>query len=160
LGLSRNYAVEQSRGKYVSFIDGDDLWCKTWISNSFQMASSRTPSVLHPEYNIYFGSSDPHVLHHVDMDDGDYLEEAISRENYWTALAFSERSIYEKYLYRNNEINAGFGYEDWTWNVATINGGIKHHVVKGTCHFIRRTAGSSSLLNLTNSSSAIPRILN
>jgi len=159
LGSSRNYAVEMSQGKYITFIDGDDLWCKTWISNSFRMAKSRRPAVYHPEYNIYFGTSEPHVLHHVDMDDSDYLEQAIFWENYWTALAFSDRDIYEKYSYHNNDIAAGFGYEDWTWNVATIDGGIRHHVVKGTCHFIRRTDGNSSLLNLTNNSHAIPRIL-
>jgi len=159
LAKSRNHAVEIANGKYVTFIDGDDLWCKTWICSCLRVARQKPACVLHPEYNIYFGSNDSHVLHHLDMEDVDFIKEAIYRENYWTALAFADRSIYEKYKYHNNEISEGFGYEDWTWNVATIDSGISHHVVKGTCHFIRRTSGDASLLNITNSSRALPRIL-
>jgi len=159
LALSRNHAVSLSKGDYITLIDGDDLWCKSWISSCFLTASTNKICVLHPEYNIYFGSSDSHVLHHVDMRDSDFVEEAIYHVNYWTALVFAHRQIFNNYAYEKNRIVEGFGYEDWTWNVATIKGGVMHHVVPGTCHFIRRTEGASSLLNITNISGALPRIV-
>jgi len=159
LSSSRNHATKISHGKYIAFIDGDDLWCSSWVISSLLMAQSKPGSVMHPEYNIYFGDMHPHVLHHVDMEDSDFVKAALYRENYWTALSFSERVLYLENPYVKNEIDKGFGYEDWTWNVETVNKGIKHHAVKGTCHFIRRVSGSSSLLNVTNSAQSLPTVL-
>jgi len=135
---------------------GDDLWSKSWVIGTLLMSRNMPGCVFHPQYNIYFGDMYPHVLHHVDMDDGDFVYDAIYRENYWTALSFSEKQIYLDNPYVKNELDKGFGYEDWTWNVETVNKGIRHHTVNGTCHFIRRMMGSSSLLNLTNTSRSLP----
>jgi len=159
LSCSRNHATKIANGKYIAFVDGDDLWCKSWVISSLLMAQSSPGCVFHPEYNIYFGDMHSHVLHHVDMQDSDFVLDAVYKENYWTALSFSERRIYMENPYLKNEISGGFGYEDWTWNVETIDKGIKHRTVPGTCHFIRRNAGSQSLLNISNSASVLPTIL-
>ena len=159
LANSRNHASRIANGKYIAFIDGDDLWSRSWVISSLLMSQSYKNCVLHPQYNIYFGDMHPHVLNHVDMEDNDFVRDAILRENYWTALSFSEKRIYQENPYIKNEIRNGFGYEDWTWNVETISKGIKHHTVDGTCHFIRRNTGVDSLLNLTNSSRSLPTIL-
>jgi glycosyltransferase involved in cell wall biosynthesis len=158
LSRSRNYAVGVAKGQYVAFVDGDDLWSKNWVVDSYMKGTQCRDCVLHPEYNVYFGASDQHVLHHVGMDESDFILSSIYRTNYWTALAFSSREIFEKYPYKENKIKDGFGYEDWTWNVETIANGIRHLVVPGTSHFIRRAIGERSLLNKTNAAKSLPKI--
>lgn len=158
LSCSRNYAIGVCNGSYVAFVDGDDLWSKNWVIDSYMKANKENDCVLHPEYNVYFGAADQHVLHHVGMDESDFLLSSIYRTNYWTALAFSSRKIFERYPYKENRIRDGFGYEDWTWNVETIANGIRHLVVPGTSHFIRRSIGDGSLLNKTNAAKSLPKI--
>lgn len=160
LAYSRNYASEISTGKYTTFVDGDDLWCKSWLVESFVTAEKSSKSVvLHPEYNIFFDGDYNHVFHHVDMEDSDFEYELIFTMNYWTALSFAETSTYKNFQYRKNNILEGFGYEDWTWNFETISQGIIHKIAPGTVHFIRRGAPKDSLLAQTNKMNALPRIL-
>lgn len=158
LALSRNAAVGEAEGKYVAFVDGDDLWCESWLVDSYMLAERRHDDViLHPEFNVYFGAV-PHVLQHVDMESCSFDREFLFKRNYWTALSFAARSVYERFPYRKNTILDGFGYEDWTWNFETITDGLIHKVTPGAAHFIRRGKAEQSLLDRTNSHQAIPRI--
>jgi glycosyltransferase involved in cell wall biosynthesis len=160
LANSRNHAVKQVSGKYVAFVDGDDLWSQNWIVSSFQVAEvSEGDAVFHPEYNIYFGNTWRHVFHHVDMASDDFEIEALLRSNYWTALSFARNELYKRFPYRENTIRHGFGYEDWTWNCETIKAGIVHRIVPGTAHYIRKGKSGESLLAQTNTMKAIPRVL-
>ncbi len=160
LSSSRNHGVLECSTKYVCFLDGDDLWCKNWLTACVQTSQQIGGNlILHPEYNIYFGGRSDHILHHVDMDDDDFDMNAFYRLNYWTALTFAESHILKTHPYINNNIAEGFGYEDWTWNCQTVRAGIKHKIVPGTAHFIRRSVEKGSLLDRTNSSGSIPRVL-
>lgn len=160
LALSRNYAVENATGEYLAFIDGDDLWGKSWLVDSYATAKRLSGDIiLHPEFNIFFGDESSHVFNHVDMDAEDFEIESLLQVNYWTALSFSLRRIYAENPYQKNIILDGFGYEDWTWNYQTIMAGVRHKIVPSTVHYIRKGRAEDSLLALTNKSKAIPRIL-
>jgi len=160
LALSRNYAVAESDSEYITFIDGDDLWCKTWLVDSYIAANRVTEDVvLHPEYNIYFGGSSVHAFRHIDAESQQFEADYFFSQNYWTALTFARRNIYARYPYKKNTILDGFGYEDWTWNYETHQMGVKHNTVKNNAHVIRRGKEQPSLLDLTNAGNAIPRIL-
>lgn len=160
LALSRNCAIENATGKYTVFIDGDDLWGKSWVVDAFIMAEQDPRRlVLHPEFNIYFGSHKDHIFRHIDMESPEFVLDFIYERNYWTALSFARTDIFQEFPYRKNTIRDGFGYEDWTWNFDTVSSGILHKVVPSSCHFIRRGKQRSSLLDITNSNGAHPRIL-
>jgi len=144
LASSRNFGVEQSDADYIAFIDGDDLWSRRWLVDSYLMATADSRSlVLHPEFNIYFGAASSHVFQHVDMEDRDFEPALMLRKNYWTAL----------------RLETGFGYEDWTWNYETVNAGLVHKIVPGSSHFIRKVKSRASLLEKTDSLGALPRVL-
>ena len=160
LALSRNYATDTCKSEFLAFMDGDDLCCKSWFIESYTMLKELGGNlVLHPEYNIYFGSDNNHVFHHVDMEALDFEPAIFFKSNYWTALSFAARELYKKYPYHKNQIDDGFGFEDWTWNFETIANGIIHKTVPGTAHFIRRGKSEESLLDKTNKSKSVPRIL-
>jgi len=160
LALSRNHAAHISNGKYVSYVDADDLWCKSWLVDSYLLAESHpAETVLHPEYNVYFGNGKEHVLQHIDSESERFEKDFIYKMNYWTALSFARRQTYLDNPYKKNTITDGFGYEDWTWNFETLEKGIVHKIVPVTAHYIRRGKDEMSLLDLTNAYKAIPKIL-
>lgn len=160
LAQARNYAATESESEYITFLDGDDLWCKTWLVDSYIAAKKYSGDVvLHPEYNVYFGSNSAHVLKHVDSESERFEPEHFFKQNYWTALTFAKRSIYLRFPYQKNTIIDGFGYEDWTWNYQTLLADIAHKTVRNNAHFIRRGKDEPSLLDMTNAGNAVPRIL-
>lgn len=163
LAFSRNHAAQNLTGKYLAFIDGDDLWGQAWLIDCYNFAENHPQSeniILHPEFNVIFGKDVSHVFNHIDIDAPDFEKELLLRMNCWTALSFALREIYMENPYQKNNIFDGFGYEDWTWNFHTIEKGFKHKVVPGTVHYIRKGCMQDSLLAMTNKLNAIPRILN
>jgi hypothetical protein len=155
LGLSRNFGVSEAQGKWIAFIDADDLWTPQWLASAYRAGESEARrSIWHPEINLYFGER-PYVYKHVDMDDPIFNFAALAIDNPWTALCFAERELFVKVPYRQINIDKQLGYEDWGWNLETISVGAVHKTVLGTAHCIR--SKSVSLVSKTAASYCLPR---
>jgi hypothetical protein len=145
LGLSRNHAVGLARGKWIAFIDGDDLWAGNWLSAAHRAAESEPRlAVWHPQSNLYFGQR-PHIFLHVDMDDPGFDVCMLAETNLWTALCFAPRSLLLQIPYRQADHARQIGYEDWGWNIDTIAKGALHRTVPDTAHAVRTKATSLNL---------------
>lgn len=154
LGLSRNKGAELSNGKYITYIDGDDLWGEDWLLNCYNFYESQSDEiVLHPEVNFIFGAQH-HIFFHTDMDSKEFDIDFLRINNYWTALSFALKSTYINIPFEKNRIKEGFGFEDWNWNCRTIEKNIKHKLAPNTCHFIRKKE-VGSMLSQTNENKCI-----
>ena len=159
LGLSRNAGAGASRGRYLSFLDGDDLWGADWLRASFLSATNGPSNAIwHPEYVYYFDESDfrshsisqtPHfkaqsfIMRHRSNRDKDFDRRALVLENVWTANVFAARDIYINSPYLAEDRTRGFGVEDWSWNISTELQGVPHLIVPDTVHLVRvKQAGS------------------
>ena len=62
--------------------------------------------------------------------------------NYWDAMSFARTELYRRYPFRKNDLELGFGHEDWHWNAWTLSEGVHHKPVPKTMHFKRSRSSS------------------
>jgi len=161
LGLSRNAGVSFAHGRFIAFLDGDDLWGADWLRLAHAAATAPgapDDAIWHPESVYCFDAADfdrhsidevprpgARSLHmsHCSVDDPWFDRNALFMDNVWTANAFARREVHLRFPYSAVDRDLGVGIEDWDWHLATTWAGIPHRVVAGTVHLIRVKATGS-----------------
>lgn len=144
LGLVRNYAASTCEEKFVAFLDGDDIWGFNWIAEAIGLILHKSMPdlfVLHPEVNYCFGTKAIQgqvVVGQISSDDPQFDPYALVSGNYWSALVLAPRSVFQLVPYKPRSMELRTGYEDWSFNIETLEKRIPHFVVPKTVHFIRR----------------------
>lgn len=150
LGLSRNFAIKQAKGKYIGVIDADDLTSPNWFKVALDTIKKYNDNVVvHPEYNLTFGIDISPVLWiQGDSKDINTDKQLLAGVNSWSSMCLTTKKIFteHKYLKAGN----GYGNEDWNFNTETVADGIKHVVAKNVVQFYRRKEDSLLTSNLNN----------
>lgn len=137
-GLARNHGAELASGRYITFLDADDLFSENWLASSFRCALARgSTAVLHPEVTVCFGARDL-VWFHIASDDASFSPFDLIQANLWTVSCFVEKDFFlGGNRYSPTDLRGGFGHEDWHWNCEVIANGGMHLIVPHTGQFIR-----------------------
>lgn len=144
-GKVRNFAAMQCTGRYIAFLDGDDLWSENWLVAAYaECELSPRRFICHPAINWFFNSNN-NIFVHADQRDHAFDVDFLRFANYWDALCLAPREAYLKFPYSDRLVAEGIAYEDWHWNCETLAAGYIHVVAADTIHFKRRREGSQTL---------------
>lgn len=156
-GLTRNAGVSRASGAMIAIVDGDDLVSRDWLLSAYQMLSGGDPRwVLHPEINFHFGTRE-HWWRSPEQDEPGLCPGNLIYWNYWSALAFARREVFDEILYEACPPGSGFGFEDWHWTTRVIATGRVHRRVPGTAHFLRAKTRTASLVARHHDEGAVLR---
>ena len=144
-GAVRNAAVPLSRGRYIAFLDADDLISENWLVEAFRLCEQRPGKIIaHPELNWIFDRS-ASVLIKPDQKDILFDPYYFYFANYWDALCMAPRDAHIRVPYAPRDIARGFAFEDWQWNCETITAEFVHRTAPDTIIFKRRREQSQTM---------------
>lgn len=148
-GYVRNHLVNNSNGRWVAFLDADDLFSENWLLNAakcLKEAEQKKDSIIvHPELNWIFDQTSA-ILVKVAQDDDIFDPYYFYFANYYDALCVAPRRAYLEVPYVKRDIENGFALEDWQWNIETIAAGWQHVIAKDTIIFKRRRELSQNII--------------
>lgn len=154
LGTARNFAVQHAHGRYVTFIDADDLMSSKWLIQAYQFLEAHEfgKFIAHTEFTLEFGSIDALVIKHGEINkDVDTLLSVFA--NRWNSIIMAPRKLLLEEPYAPN--SPGFGYEDWHLNCRIINRGIHNVLISKSAIFVRRKDTASEWLRQRASNSVL-----
>lgn len=136
-GPSRNFARQKAAGRYVAFLDGDDLISDNYFIDAVRILESEKEEIIvHPEAVLTFGVGQPNVLT-LQRDSSEKDIFILLGENRWGSVLVAKKETLAKTPYR--VLRAGYGHEDYVFNIEAIQNGFLHRIAKGTVLFYRRS---------------------
>lgn len=146
-GLARNSIVKAANGKYITFIDGDDLMSENWLIDGYSTLNDKEADhsginnyVAHTELSVEFGDVDSIVIKQGEIDKTtDSLLSVYA--NRWNVAIMIDRAFLIENPYPSSP--KGYGFEDWYINCLTIYNGFHNILIPETALFIRRKSLNS-----------------
>lgn len=143
-GAARNAYAAASKGDWIAFLDGDDLWSENWLTEAFKTTKSgEGDAIIHPEVNWFFGNASAiHV--NVGQDDPLFDPRFYLYRSHYDALSFAPRAAHLDIPFAARDLERGYAFEDMQWAVETMLAGYRHMVAPDTIIFKRRRDGSQN----------------
>ena len=105
--------------------------------------SGNEKTIVHPEVNWIFDAHGAVIVKPA-QNDPLFTPYYFYMGNYYDALCLAPRTAWIEHPYADREISRGFAYEDWQWNIETMEAGWIHVVAKDTLIFKRRRDSSQT----------------
>jgi hypothetical protein len=160
LGRVRNALVPQTSGRFIAFLDADDLFSENWLADGLDVltaAETRGDKVIaHPEVNIIFDGG-RWLLQNIAQESQLFTPHFLYVRNCYDSLCLTPREAHLEVPYTHRDIPNGLSYQDWQFAVETMSRDWKHVVVRDTIIFKRRR--DVSLVTESNNRKSILRSL-
>jgi len=141
LGRVRNALIPRTAGRFIAFLDADDLFSENWLADGLAVLSAAEERservIVHPEVNIVFDGGN-WLLQNVDQDSPLFTPYFLYVRNCYDSLCLTPREAHLEVPYIHRDIPNGLSYQDWQFAVETMAYGWKHVVVPDTIIFKRR----------------------
>ena len=142
LAQSRNSAITKAHGRFIAFIDADDLMSANWLRDGVQFLTTHSYGkyVAHSAYTIEFEGASAIVekVGHTNKDRDTLLSVLSGR---WNSVIIAPSTLLRQFPYAPN--SPGYGYEDWFMSCQFIQHGVKNVLIPETAIFVRRKATGS-----------------
>jgi glycosyltransferase involved in cell wall biosynthesis len=160
LGRVRNALVPECDGRYIAFLDADDLFSENWLAEglvTLQSASERGEhAIAHPELNVIFDGAKT-VLLNIDQSSPLFTPHYLYFRHYYDSLCMAPREAHQEIPYVTRDVPNGLSYQDFQFTIESLAAGWRHVVVKDTIIFKRRR--DESLVTESNTRKSLVRAL-
>lgn len=160
LGKVRNAMVPETDGRYIAFLDADDLFSENWLAEgvaALDAAGERGErAIAHPELNVVF-DGDQVIVINIDQSSPLFTPHYLYFRHYYDSLCMAPRDAHLEVPYTGLDLPSGLGYEDFQFTIESLAAGWRHLVVKDTIIFKRRR--DFSLVTESNTRKSIVRAL-
>jgi glycosyltransferase involved in cell wall biosynthesis len=160
LGRARNHVVPLTRGRFIAFLDADDLFSPNWLCEGVKrlqaLSDQGIRAIVHPELNWLFDGAQG-VFCKPDQDDPLFVPQYFYFMNYYDSLCLAPREAHLQHPYVHRDIPAGLSFQDWQFAIETMAAGWRHVSAKDTSIFKRRR--DASLVTESRARRALVRML-
>lgn len=141
LGRVRNLLLPRTEGRYIAFLDADDLFSENWLAEGvtrLKRAEEEGDRIIaHPELNVVFDGGGQ-LNHVIDQDSPFFTPFFLYVRNPYDSLCLSPREAHLAVPYVHRDIPNGLSWQDWQFAIETMSRGWRHVVVPDTIIFKRR----------------------
>lgn len=141
LGRVRNAIVPRTKGRYIAFLDADDLFSENWLAEGIAALDAATErgerAIAHPELNVIFDGGRS-IRQNVASSSPLFSPYMLYVRNCFDSLCMSPREAHLEVPYVHRDIPNGLSYQDWQFAIETLSRGWGHLVVQDTIIFKRR----------------------
>lgn len=145
LGLLKNAVAEIATGRWITFLDADDLFSENWLTlgaeRLAQADDAQDGVIVHPELNWHFDEF-ASVLAALEQDDPLFAPGFFYFANYYDAVSMAPRALHLQVPFAPDDKAGGLSGRDWQWNIETMAGGWRHVTARDTIVFKRRREAS------------------
>jgi hypothetical protein len=160
LGRVRNALLPRTSGRFIAFLDADDLFSENWLSDGLDTLTAANDLgehvIAHPEVNVVFDAS-KYLWQNVGQDSPLFTSHFLYVRNCYDSLCLAPREVHLEVPYIHLDLDKGLAYEDWQFAIEIMSKGWKHVVVPDTIIFKRRR--DFSLVTESRGSKGIVRSL-
>jgi glycosyltransferase involved in cell wall biosynthesis len=141
LGRVRNALVPECEGRYIAFLDADDLFSENWLAEgvaTLDAAAERGErAIAHPELNVVFDGAK--VIHvNIDQKSPLFTPHYLYFRHYYDSLCMAPRDAHLEIPYVIRDVPNGLSYQDFQFTIESLEAGWQHVVVRDTIIFKRR----------------------
>ncbi len=160
VGRARNAIVHEIKGRYVGFLDADDLFSRNWLAQAVRaletLNADGEQAIAHPELNIVFDGQRDVVLN-IDQGSPLFSPHYLYFRHYYDSLCIAPREAHLAAPYTPRDVKNGLSFQDFQFTIQTMGSGWRHVVVPDTIIFKRRR--DFSLVTESTSRRAVVRAL-
>jgi hypothetical protein len=160
LGKARNALVPETQGRYLAFLDADDLFSDNWLAEGIAALDAATErgerAIAHPELNVIFDGKRS-VLFNIEPSSPLYTPHYLYFRHYYDSLCMAPREAHLEIPYVSRDVPNGLSFQDFQFTIESLAAGWRHLVVRDTIIFKRRR--DFSLVTESNTRKSIVRSL-
>ena len=100
---ARNLAIKRSRGKYIAFLDTDDLWKKNFLKEHIRIIKRFNPYIVYSKY--YIKNDNKGIIYlkeKKDLFSGHITQNLLNNYSVGISAVVIKKNIFNKYKFNNN----------------------------------------------------------